>query len=101
MATAQSQLQVSLANLSGIVSREMTALLDDRTDELDSRALVALAATGAILLLIVAAAVTMLSGGNRRTPDARSDAAGREPGATSPAYGDDNATRRERTGALR
>ncbi|MET8147557.1 hypothetical protein ACIBSW_06490 [Actinoplanes sp. NPDC049668] len=103
MATAQSQLQVSLANLSGIVSREMTALLDDRTDDLDSQALVALAAAGAAVLLIAAAVVTTLTGRNRRGPEqtTESASAGREPGATTPAYGDDNATWRERSGALR
>ncbi|MEU7907920.1 hypothetical protein [Actinoplanes sp. NPDC049118] len=110
MATAQSQLQVSLSNLSGIVSREMTALLEDRIDDLDSQALVALAAGGAAVLLVIAALVTTMTGGSHRatgrapgeeTRDTTVGTAGSDPAAPAPAFGEDNPTWRERSGALR
>lgn len=121
MATAQSQLQTSLANLSGIVSREMTALLDDRLEDLDSEALVALVAAAAAVLLVGAAMVLPLTGTGRRifapvrgdgTRDLDAGPAGSDPNRTgpvrtdaggpqAPAYGEANPTRRERSGALR
>ncbi|AGZ46642.1 hypothetical protein AFR_41940 [Actinoplanes friuliensis DSM 7358] len=115
MATAQSQLQVSLSNLSGIVSREMTALLDDRLDDLDTQTLVALAAAGAAVLLTIAAVIVPLTGRRRRSTGTRpgestrdmtvgptgSDPGRRDLGAPAPAYGEANPTRRERSGALR
>jgi hypothetical protein len=115
MATAQSQLQTSLANLSGITSREMTALLDERLDSLDNDAIVALAAATAVVLLVAAAMVLPLTGNGRRiftpvpgeaTRDMTVGPTGPDPGRTDqgtrvPAYGEANPTRRERSGALR
>lgn len=114
MATAQSQLQVSLANLAGITTREMSRLLDDRLDTLDYRTMEALAAAGAAILLALAAIVLRLTA-RRRTAAAPSPA--RVPGETTrdltvgppggdfggamPMYGDATQTRRERSGALR
>ena len=115
MATAQSQLQTSLANLSGIVAREMTTLLDERLAGLDTDAIVALVSAAAAVLLVGAAMVLPLTGTGRRLfvpvpgdgardvnvgptgPDsARADADPRVP-----AYGEADPTWRERSGALR
>jgi hypothetical protein len=115
MATAQSQLQTSLANLSGITAREMTTLLDERLDRLDNEAIVALAAAAAAVLLVAAAMVLPLTGNGRRifTPPAGESnrdmtvgPTGPETGRTDqgtrvPGYGEANPTRRERSGALR
>ena len=115
MATAQSQLQTSLANLSGITSREMTALLDERLDSLDNDAVMALAAAAAAVLLVAAAMVLPLTGSGRRifTPvpggNARDmsvgstgpDGSRTDQGTRVPGYGEANPTRRERSGALR
>jgi hypothetical protein len=109
MATAQSQLQVSLSNLSGIVSREMTGLLEDRIDDLGYQELVALAAAVAAVLLTIAAIAVWLLGADRRTAEptpAEDDPATTDPargdlGASAPAFGEANPTRRERSGALR
>ncbi|MFB9360117.1 hypothetical protein [Actinoplanes nipponensis] len=115
MATAQSQLQTSLSNLSGIVTREMTVLLDDRLDSLDTDAIVALASAAAAVLLVATAMVLPLTGTGRRifTPvpgagprDLDPGPAGADPGRPdaghrAPAYGETNPTRRERSGALR
>jgi hypothetical protein len=119
MATAQSQLQVSLANLSGITGREMTRLLEDRLDRLDNEALLALVSAGVAVLLAIAALVILLTGGRRRSyagsstqspgettrdmtvgPNG-SDYGQSDPGHRAPAYGEANPTRRERSGALR
>jgi hypothetical protein len=115
MATAQSQLQTSLANLSGITAREMTALLDERLDGLDTEAVVALGAAVAAVLLVAAAMVLPLTGNGRRiltpltgerTRDMTVGPTGPETGRTDqgtrvPGYGEANPTRRERSGALR
>ena len=115
MATAQSQLQTSLSNLSGIVSREMTTLLDERLDSLDNEAIVALAAAAAAVLLVAAAMVVPLTGRGQRifAPLAGESARDLNVGATAPdsgrtdgghrapAYGEANPTRRERSGAVR
>lgn len=115
MATAQSQLQTSLANLSGIVTREMTALLDDRLDSLDNDMIVALASAAAAVLLVAAAMMVPLTGRGQRIFPAAPDAGSRdlnvgptgpetdrtEAGHRAPAYGEVNPTRRERSGALR
>jgi hypothetical protein len=115
MATAQSQLQTSLANLSGITAREMTALLEDRLDSLDNEAIVALVAAAAVVLLVGAAMVVPLTGNGRRiltpgpgegTRDMTVGPHGSDPGQTGagtrvPPYGEANPTRRERSGALR
>jgi hypothetical protein len=103
MATAQSQLQVSLANLAGIVSREMTTLLDDRLDSLDTAALTALVCAAAVVLLVAAVVVLPRTGEPRRAtaPEAGADPgpAGAGPGGT--AHDEANPMRRERFGALR
>ena len=110
MATAQSQLQVSLANLAGITAREMTGLLDDRLDSLGYRRLEALAAAIAAVLLVLAAIVVPLTGGRRRVPpripgentrDMMVGPAGGDPGPQMSSYGEVTPTRRERSGALR
>jgi hypothetical protein len=115
MATAQSQLQTSLSNLSGIVSREMIALLDERLDGLDGDTAVAVGAAVAIVLLAAAAMVLPLTGTGRRILPAVPGAGhrdlsvgltGADPGAAdagtrAPAYGETTPTRRERSGALR
>jgi hypothetical protein len=111
MATAQSQLQVSLANLSGITSREMTGLLEKRLDRLDTQALEALIAVGAAVLLAILLLVVQLTGRRRgggpaafpRTGEATRDMTVGPAGAgqPAPAYGEADPTRRERSGALR
>jgi hypothetical protein len=110
MATAQSQLQVSLANLSGIASREMTALLEKRLERLDDEALTALISAGAAVLIAIAAIAVQLTGHRRRdgAPPAPAPGETRDttvgppgPGQQTPAYGEANPTRRERSGALR
>ena len=115
MATAQSQLQTSLSNLSGIVSREMTSLLDKRLDDLDTDTIVALASATAAVLLVAAAMVTPLTGTGRRifvpvpgegTHDLNvgptaPDSGRAEAGNQAPVYGEANPTRREQSGALR
>jgi hypothetical protein len=115
MATAQSQLQTSLSNLSGIVSREMTSLLDKRLDDLDTDTIVALVSATAAVLLVAAAMVVPLTGTGRRifvpgpgegTHDLNGDPtapdSGRaEAGTRAPTYGEANPTRREQSGALR
>jgi hypothetical protein len=121
MATAQSQLQTSLGSLAGVLVREMTALLDDRQDELDSRRIEALAMAALVLVLVLAAVIIPLTG-RRRPPvpassgDRPGDRPGRDmsvgPDGTDPyghnsldpvpPYGDEvYPTRRERSGALR
>lgn len=107
MATAQSQLQVSLANLSGIAAREMAALLQDRLDRLDNQALVALISAGAAILLALAAIALRAPGRRHPGPAARAGR-GHEMtvgptggGEQVPAYGETYPTRREQTGALR
>jgi len=110
MATAQSQLQVSLANLSGIASREMAALLQDRLDRLDSQALLALISAGAALLLAIAAVVVPLTGRRHTgavsspgetTRDMTVGPTGRYAGTPASEYDEVNPTWRERSGALR
>ena len=110
MATAQSQLQVSLANLSGIASREMAALLQDRLDRLDSQALVALISAGTVILLAIAAVAVPITGRRRTgaasgpgetTRDMTVGPTGRYAGPPAPEYDEVNPTWRERSGALR
>ncbi|WP_199510134.1 hypothetical protein [Nucisporomicrobium flavum] len=115
IATAQTRLQVSLGNLAGITTREMTRLLDDRLDSLGYRTLETLAAAIAAVLLALAAIILPLTGRRRGasgpSPSARAPGestrdmtvgpGGVELGGQMPAYGDATSTRRERTGALR
>jgi hypothetical protein len=115
MATAQSQLQTSLANLSGITAREMTALLDERLDGLSNEEIVALVAAAVAVLLVAAAMVLPLTGNGRRifspapggnardpgTGPTGPDSGPSDQGTRVPGYGEANPTRRERSGALR
>ncbi|MGK5679694.1 hypothetical protein [Actinoplanes sp. URMC 104] len=121
--TAQTQMQASLGNLSGITLREMDSLLSDRMDSLNYRRFEALAMAGLALLLVLAAVLwPVLS--RRREPahvagppvgESTRDVALDRPGPGSgpgpygnpgpydqaPGYGDLDPTRRERSGALR
>lgn len=111
MATAQSQLQVSLANLSGIASREMTALLQNRLQRLDNEALTALMSAAAAVLLAIAAIVVPLTGRRRQSGAPSTPMPGEAtrdmtvgppgPGQHTPAYGEANPTQRERSDAIR
>ncbi|MFC3380459.1 hypothetical protein [Couchioplanes azureus] len=112
MATAQSQLQLSLGNLTGIVSREMARLLEDRVDTLGYRTLEALVAAGTAVLFAVAAVAVPLTVRRRRahgvtrtpgetTRDMTVGASGADPDRMVPAYGEATSSRRERSGALR
>ncbi|GAA2593189.1 hypothetical protein GCM10010435_85200 [Winogradskya consettensis] len=97
MATAQSQLQVSLSNLSTITVREMATLLQDRLDRLAYREAETLAAGVLIALLIIGAVVLPLTGRRRRGRPIHSEAA-RD---VTVGPGDVDTTRREHAGALR
>ncbi|GAB1695063.1 hypothetical protein [Krasilnikovia sp. M28-CT-15] len=115
MATAQAQLQTSLAALSGVVARETTNLLDDRLDSLDLRHAGILSAGIAVLALALVAGILDLTGRRRATsarrpapapagPDSARGMGRPEPGYghlnQAPAYGD-APTQRERSGVLR
>ncbi|MFG1605938.1 hypothetical protein [Actinoplanes sp. NPDC049265] len=115
MATAQSQLQTSLASLSGVLVREMRGLLDSRIDRLDGRRIEAII-MGALAVLLALAVVLLVTTGRRatRTGPAREPLSladslpnGRDPFAasardSSPPYGTEvGPDRRERSGALR
>ncbi len=117
LATAQSQLQTSLSSLAGVLVREMNSLLADRLDRLDSRRLETLLLAGAAVLLAIAALVLPMIGSRRRAeepphgpgPGQGVAVNGRGPDGYGnhtfdpvPSYGDGaNATRRERSGAVR
>jgi len=115
MSTAQAQLQASLAGLSRVILREMSGLLKDRLDTLNTQRIEALAAAVLVLLLVVAALIVRMTGRRRRHEsgpgeNARGDMSvthgGTDPGYGSlidspPSYGEVNPTRRERSGALR
>ncbi|BCJ53537.1 hypothetical protein Asp14428_50120 [Actinoplanes sp. NBRC 14428] len=114
IATAQTRLQVSLGNLSGITMREMSRLLDDRLDSLGYRTLEALAAAAAVVLLAAASIVMPLTGRRRAgasppssrvpgedTRDMTVRPAGADYDGSVPAYAEATPTRRERSGALR
>jgi hypothetical protein len=113
MATAQSQLQTSLASLSGVLVREMNGLLDTRMDGLDNRRIETVV-VGAVLLLLVGAVVLAAAIGRRRRvakpvtdevtsplPDAP-DPFARNSLNPGPPYGSEVVpNRRERSGAVR
>jgi hypothetical protein len=115
MATAQTQLQTSLAGLSGVLVREMRGLLESRIDRLDSRRTEAIIMAALAVLLVVAVIVLVATGRRRtRTGPAReplsladSLPSARDPFAApardaSPPYGTEvGPDRRERSGALR
>ncbi|MFI5932382.1 hypothetical protein [Actinoplanes sp. NPDC051494] len=99
MATAQSQLQTSLANLSSITTREMSSLLDDRLGDLNHRAAEAIIAVVVAVLLVLAAILARATARRRprpqRAPRDVTVTPGSEPDeATTP-------SRRERASALR
>jgi len=116
MAIAQSQVQTALIALSGTTIREMTGLLKDRLDNLNTQRIEALVAAGALVLLLLVVLILPLTGRRRRVTSRRT------PGDTTrgmsvsqaeaergygnhldqmPTYGEVNPTRRERSGALR
>ncbi len=115
LATAQTQLQSSLANLDGVLTREMTGLLDKRLDTLDNQRLEAVGAAALVVLLMLLALIVRATGRRRRpAPAPVSSDTGRgtttsrngpPPGYGSlidpPGYGAGDPTRRERSGALR
>lgn len=117
MVTAQSTLQTALTALSGVVLKEMGALLDDRIDALNYRRAEAWALLAVAVALIVLATFWTRSRA-RQAADVTGDAPQRDvsvqfqgennpsPYQQAPNYGDmpnygDGATRRERSGALR
>lgn len=117
MSTAQTALQTSLNALAGVTLREMGTLLDNRSGSLDYRRVEALVAGLLAVLLVVAALVLPVI--SRRRAEAAETATGGVGESTrdippnrptgpyggqydlTPAYGDSDPTRRERSGALR
>jgi hypothetical protein len=117
MTTAQTALQTALNALAGVTLKEMAGLLDDRSDSLSYRRVEALAA-GLLAVLLVIAALVLPVILRRREDTAETAAPGvgestrdipvGRPAAPyggqydlAPAYGDNDPTRRERSGALR
>ncbi|MBB4696321.1 hypothetical protein BKA14_006469 [Actinoplanes abujensis] len=127
--TAQTTLQGALSNLAGVTLREMDRLLDDRLDSLNYRRGEAVV-MGALALLFVAGALIWPAFARRRDSEPVAPAADRPIGEStrdvaldrpappgpygapppygapgpygqSPGYGDLDATRGERSGALR
>ena len=92
LATAQSQLQTSLNGLAGVLVREMTELLDQRLDDLDTRRLETLVAAGVIVLFALLAVGLMLTGRRTRTTGPANAEAPRDvtvgPGRGEPGRGD-------------
>jgi hypothetical protein len=102
MATAQSQLQVSLSNLSNITTREMTSLLDKRLDNLSYRIAEAIAAAVVAALLVLAALLLRLPARRRGSaPDGHRAAEAPQDVRVEPAFDEAVPTRRERSSALR
>jgi hypothetical protein len=115
MSTAQTALQTALSALSGVALKEMAQLLDDRSDTLDYRRTEAVVAGLLAVAFVIAALVLPILG--RRRPEAQGaggigeatrDYTPSQPGTPyggqydlTPAYGDNDPTRRERSGALR
>ncbi|MEU4562553.1 hypothetical protein AB0F72_29595 [Actinoplanes sp. NPDC023936] len=121
MVTAQSTLQTALNALSGVVLKEMKTLLDDRIDALNYRRAEAWGLLAVAVALIVVATFWTRARA-RQVTDSIDDAPSRDvsvqgdaganpysgpnPYDQAPNYGEipnygDNATRRERSGALR
>jgi hypothetical protein len=113
MATAQSQLQTSLASLAGVLVREMNGLLDARQDRLDSRRIEAIVVAAVLGLLLLTVAFLALTGRRRRaTAPETDDALSPLPDAPDPfahssfdpasRYGAEvGPNRRERSGVVR
>ncbi|MEU4239011.1 hypothetical protein [Actinoplanes sp. NPDC026619] len=116
MSTAQTALQTSLNALAGVVLKEMAKLLDDRSGSLSYKRGEAVA-MGLLAVLLVLAALVLPILGRRRdsepvpasglgesTRDVPANRASAPYGGQydlTPAYGDNDPTRRERSGALR
>jgi hypothetical protein len=117
VAVAQSSLQTALNTLSGVTLKEMARLLDERMNTLTYRRSEAVA-MGLLALLLVLAAVIWPAAGRRRreavtapTPtqsDTTRDIVSTRSSGTygnqygqMPDHGEADATRRERSGALR
>jgi hypothetical protein len=113
MATAQSQLQTSLASLSGVLVREMNGLLDARQDRLDTRRIEAIVVAAVLVLLVLTVAILVLTGRRRRAaapgtdaslaplPDSRDPFAHSSFDPSSPYGAEVGPNRRERSGAVR
>ncbi|MFF0375454.1 hypothetical protein [Actinoplanes missouriensis] len=121
MVTAQSTLQTALNALSGVVLKEMKTLIDDRIDALNYRRAEAWGLLAVAVALIVVATfwtrararqvTDSINDGPSRDVSVQGDAganpySGPNPYDQAPNYGEipnygDNATRRERSGALR
>ncbi|MEU8237383.1 hypothetical protein AB0C07_03975 [Actinoplanes missouriensis] len=121
MVTAQSTLQTALNALSGVVLKEMKTLIDDRIDALNYRRAEAWGLLAVAVALIVVATfwtrararqvTDSIDDGPSRDVSVQGDAganpySGPNPYDQAPNYGEipnygDNATRRERSGALR
>ncbi|MET3428231.1 hypothetical protein BJ973_007443 [Actinoplanes tereljensis] len=119
MSTAQTALQTALNALAGVTLKEMDKLLADRADSLSYRRVEALLAAAVAVLLVIGALVLPVLSRRREESEpvttgytgpgesTRDIAAGR-PAAPyggqydlTPAYGDNDPTRRERSGAVR
>ena len=104
--TAQSQLQMSLASLSGVLVRELNGLLEARQDRLDQQRIETVALAGALLLLVLTVAFLALTSRPRFPAAPTRDETPAEPFPHSrlgppPPYGETGHDLRERTGAVR
>ena len=104
--TAQSQLQMSLASLSGVLVRELNGLLEARQDRLDQQRIETVALAGALLLLVLTVALLALTSRPRVPAAPTRDETPAEPFPHSrlgppPPYGETGHDLRERTGAVR
>ncbi|GIM95091.1 hypothetical protein Ato02nite_068840 [Paractinoplanes toevensis] len=118
MSTAQTALQTALNALAGVTLKEMDKLLANRADSLSYRRIEALLA-GAVAILLVLGALVLPVIARRRESEPEStgftgpgestrDIAANRPAPPyggqydlTPAYGDNDPTRRERSGAIR
>lgn len=118
MSTAQTALQTALTALSGVTTKEMAKLLEDRSSTLSYRRTEALMMALLAVLLVLGAVLWPLVGrpraeaarptigdANRDFPASRAPTAPPPPYGgqydIAPAYGDFDPTRREQSGALR
>ncbi|WP_433299053.1 hypothetical protein ACQP2F_45180 [Actinoplanes sp. CA-030573] len=117
MSTAQTALQTALNALAGVTLKEMAKLLDDRSSTISYRRTEAVVMGLLAILLVLAALIWPVLGRRRETAPAPAPASIGESTrdiptsrATppyggqydiAPAYGDNDPTRRERSGALR
>jgi hypothetical protein len=118
MSTAQTALQTALNALAGVTLKEMAKLLEDRSDSLNYRRTEAIVMGLLAILLVLGAIVWPLIGRRRETeppyqppvgestrdiPTSRAAQSSAYGGQydLAPSYGDNDPTRRERSGALR